>query len=383
MANFMVGQPHAAKMLPAAFEAWRSGADGALVLFMAGDHGTGKSTAASILAHAMFPQRGESHTLAREDGLLPLGVLKRDGWSFKLRPQSDGAPPPRAAVDALIDEIYGDVVAQLRVCPSSLIIFDELHRVHPDIIRSLARFTETPYVMDGGERVQTSRAVFVFISDFGKESMSAHDTYDELVVRVRSLVNAVYGTAADAGVDVNRMFSYAIPFLPLDHEALLGVAAIALAELSSHPALVERGVVDVVIDPGVRHYVVRHALDPSALRESRYGRGVREAVRDHVMLRLLAAVPLSATETSPLSSSSGAVLWLSRLLSMFVTPRTQPLYLHITGGESPGSDIFIHSYTSHAVFCRDTSQVRALITSERAARARRALIATSSEHTEL
>lgn len=350
-AESLHGQPYASTLIPAAFDTWTR--DRPLFFVFAGDHGTGKTKAAMLMAREMFVGEGEA---------LPAGLLRLDGWELRLGSDEE---PTAEQLKERIALLHGQILAQLRRCPGSLLVLDELQQVHPAIVRSLRRFSETTYVIDSatGERISTASAVFVLISDFGREGLSKEMGREELVARVRALLDVVYDADAAPRDSVSAMVAHAVPFLPLGGEALSEVARSLCRELAALPGLAEAGLAAVVVSPEARAPLVARASDVRGGRALRYGRAVEEAVRALVAEPLAEEIAARTNELAVAAAAAARASWWPRLGGGAAVPR---LYAHVQAADGGGVTVRVYDQTK--AFCAATGGDRDALASETAAR---------------
>ncbi|GAM27493.1 hypothetical protein SAMD00019534_106690 [Acytostelium subglobosum LB1] len=147
-----------------------------IVIMSTGDHGLGKTRSAKLLYSAMFEN---AHLNNNGDGLLII-----HGEEYRLVRGNDEPAVTRARRD-----LHDKIRAQLDKCPESLILLDEIQKIHPDVLSVLEPFFEG---LTMSNNVITNRAIYVLTSDFGLEGSTKGKTSAEVVEMVIKFSNMIY-----------------------------------------------------------------------------------------------------------------------------------------------------------------------------------------------
>lgn len=104
------------------------------------------------------------------------------------------------------------IATYLKMCPSALIIIDELELIHRHTISMLQAMLDSsfPYIETSGSRVSTAAATFIFISDFGAEGITQADDLDDVRTRIRFESERIWGDTKTAS-----LIDHLIPFIPM------------------------------------------------------------------------------------------------------------------------------------------------------------------------
>lgn len=162
-----------------------------LSMHFVGDNGTGKTLAATLIQSALFVDDKSK------------GILYLRGNSYIAHESAHTAN--------YRNELLRDINEQLRRCPQSLIIIDELQLMHRNTILVFEQFLDTTFVVDHTARggSDPSQATFIFISDFGSEGTSSHYTSEELVAHAHQESMEVWKGGRTAS-----LIQHIIPFMP-------------------------------------------------------------------------------------------------------------------------------------------------------------------------
>lgn len=206
----LVGQELAISHITSALRSKRDKSP--LSMHFVGDNGTGKTLAATLLQRALFV---DQH---------PKGVLYLRGNSY--------IAFESAATANYRNELFQKIDHQLKVCPQSLIIIDEVQLMHRNTILVFEQFLDDTFVVDHTARggADPRGATFVFISDFGKEGMSAIDTPDELIRRAHNESLEIW-----KGGRTSSLIQHIIPFMPATPVGAFELISELTQELFIHP----------------------------------------------------------------------------------------------------------------------------------------------------
>eukprot|EP01126_Amoeba_proteus_P063368 TRINITY_DN8731_c0_g1_i6.p1 TRINITY_DN8731_c0_g1~~TRINITY_DN8731_c0_g1_i6.p1 ORF type:complete len:419 (-),score=60.55 TRINITY_DN8731_c0_g1_i6:884-2140(-) len=173
----------------------------ATVVHIAGDNGVGKTFSTSLLAANIFSSR-DSYGLQK-------GYLYLRGSFF--------CGDSEESIKEHQDSLREKVVRQLYACPHSLVVFDEVELVNPNTILAIQSFLDStvPVVENKGWKADITKAIFVFISDFGVEGMSEGKSQQQLkeIVHIHSL-------KFWKDIKQNSLIEHVIPFSPLNQEGV-------------------------------------------------------------------------------------------------------------------------------------------------------------------
>eukprot|EP01090_Pellita_catalonica_P022127 TRINITY_DN847_c0_g2_i1.p1 TRINITY_DN847_c0_g2~~TRINITY_DN847_c0_g2_i1.p1 ORF type:complete len:384 (-),score=37.07 TRINITY_DN847_c0_g2_i1:188-1339(-) len=168
-----------------------------IVMHFAGDNGVGKTFTARFLAQSKF------------QGSLTKGFLEIEG-EFYIG-HSD------AEIKRYHAELLEMISQQLYRCPESLILLEEVEKIHPKTLAALIPFFSKPSVTYNNKHVYTGRATFIFSSDFGAEGLTEGKSAAELDAFVRSEVDKYW----DISKKLQRLINLnVIPFQSLDPVAI-------------------------------------------------------------------------------------------------------------------------------------------------------------------
>jgi len=124
-------------------------------------------------------------------------------------------------------QLFEAVFKQLKKCPGSLILFDEVEKVNPQLVAILEPFIDKKLVHHAGSSVSTSDAIFIFTSDFGYDGLSRGKSYEDLELMVRDNVAAYWHSRKKLG----DLMQIIVPFVALDTAALESIFHARLREL--------------------------------------------------------------------------------------------------------------------------------------------------------
>lgn len=201
LSQSVYGQDEAIDQIVAALRSKDS--DKPLSMHIVGDNGTGKTLAATLLAKVLFQHEKSS------------GFLYIRGNSYISKEPVD--------VNNFRKQLRHLVETQLRQCPGSLIVVDELQSLHRNTIVAFDSFLDSTYISDHIENGGTDsrQAIFVFVSDFGKEGTSMNDSPNELIKRAYEESSSIWKSGRTAA-----LIQHIIPFMPANY--------VGAFELTSH-----------------------------------------------------------------------------------------------------------------------------------------------------
>ncbi|XP_073941305.1 torsin-1B-like [Choristoneura fumiferana] len=137
-------------------------------------------------------------------------------------------------------QVLAEVVSIVKKCPSSLIIFDEIHDMCPSILEVVKPMLDHHHAIDG---VDFRDSIFIFISNIGGGEIASTllDLYAQGVrrnnVEFHNFEPIIRKTAYYTGgfkkssTIANHLIDHYIPFLPLEQQH---VEQCARAELRAH-----------------------------------------------------------------------------------------------------------------------------------------------------
>lgn len=209
LSESLVGQEAAIDLIVSAFRSKKS--DEPLSMHLVGDNGTGKTLAGKLISNAIFKAEH------------PTGALYIRGNSY-IASESTHTSAFRRGIKDMIEK-------QLKQCPGSLIVVDELQLMHRHTIVVFDQFLDTTfradYLANGG--VDTSQATFIFISDFGKEGSSINDKPEELVQRAYDESVSIW-----KGSRTSSLIQTIVPFMPASPRGVFELVSKMTYELLSH-----------------------------------------------------------------------------------------------------------------------------------------------------
>ena len=204
------GQDHAIELISAALRSKDS--DRPLSMHIVGDNGTGKTLSATLLSKVIFQHDKTS------------GFLYIRGNSYISKEPAD--------VHNFRKKLRDLVQMQLKQCPGSLIVVDELQSLHRNTIVAFDSFLDTTFISDHVESggVDPRQATFVFVSDFGKEGTSLNDTPEQLVARAYAESSGIWKSGRTAA-----LIQHIIPFMPASYVGAFELTSHLTKSLFTHP----------------------------------------------------------------------------------------------------------------------------------------------------
>lgn len=140
--------------------------------------GVGKTLATRLIAEARFARHNGDGSI---DGYLYMrGEMYRESDPQRVREYRN--------------DLARRVVSQLARCRDALIVLDEVEKVHHSTVAVLQDFTDATntFVEWNETRVDTSHAIFIFVSDFGTADASAGLSDAELRAKVEETSRRVW-----------------------------------------------------------------------------------------------------------------------------------------------------------------------------------------------
>jgi len=262
-----------------------------LAMHFAGDNGIGKTHLVKLLTRALFHRASES-VPGCGDGIFVFDGHELESYLFQeLTPH---------AVRQLADYIIHLVVEQLRRCPASVIVFEDLQAIPAYVASSAIGIFCTGLPVKG---VPTSRATFILLSNFGQQMMLEGLSREEVMVRILDFQDG-YFTNKNLLQEV-----HVIPFVDYTLDDFVAIAEKKINNMLCHiefPRHVSRC---IQYDPEVPVLVASRAW---AEQRRRMGRAV-ENMHTFLVASPLAAFLSSLTPPDPASLSSWlASAWGSR-----------------------------------------------------------------------
>ncbi|XP_048005395.1 torsin-1B isoform X1 [Leguminivora glycinivorella] len=191
----------------------------ALVISLHGWSGVGKNYASNMIAEALYKKGTKSQ-------YVKLFMGDKDFNCEDL--------------DKKKKEVMSEVFRVVKSCPTSLIIFDEIHDMCPSILDTVKPFLDHHQSVDG---VDFRNSIFIFISNIGGGQIASTllDLYGQGVKRsdvefhmfepiIRKTAYFTGGFKQSSTI-ANHLIDHYIPFLPLEQQH---VEQCALAELRAH-----------------------------------------------------------------------------------------------------------------------------------------------------
>ncbi|PRP78477.1 torsin A [Planoprotostelium fungivorum] len=166
----LIGQDHVAEELVSMIRMIDPKRAKPVAFHAAGDTGTGKSLTISLLSKSIFKKPAQA-TL-----IISGSHYRSDDSKNRIK---------------LGEELADQVAQQLKKCPTSLIVIDDVQYVHATTLTSLIAFMdEKGEVMWKKELITTRHAIFGYVSDFAIEGFTANKSLEELqdIVRTESKI---------------------------------------------------------------------------------------------------------------------------------------------------------------------------------------------------
>ncbi|CAN0462981.1 unnamed protein product [Ascophyllum nodosum] len=300
-------QPLAVESLSKSLSAWhfsqQSGWHEPLVVALTGSTGTGKTETAWVLAEAMLTKRCRISGGTRD---IPRGLLVFNGGDYMTA----------SRVEEYQKQIRNKLGQRLEFCGGNVVVlFDELQKAAPGTLDALTEaMSEHPRVTydDGGHSVSvdSSRVVFLLVSDVGAEGVNAavlrYRRRSDVIPRTtpnlyqtrsaRSLADGV------SRLRFGKMVDKVIPYLPMDPASNLQVIELKLQRLADtlpggmyttsdlrwhlvQPRYIQYATYHVKLDIGGSEEVIRHDLALYGARdaEKESMRRITSTLREHVL----------------------------------------------------------------------------------------------------
>ncbi|CBJ33632.1 conserved unknown protein [Ectocarpus siliculosus] len=313
----ILAQPLALESLDGALSSWhysrQSDRYEPLVVALTGSTGTGKTETAWVLADALLTKRCRITGGTRD---IPRGLLVLNGADYMVA----------AKVEEYQSLIRRKLGQRLEYCGGNVVVlFDELQKAAPGTLDALAEaMSEHPRVTfeRGGQNVSvdSSRVVFLLVSDVGAEGVNA------AVLRYRKRSDVVPGalqSAVKRSLDeqwerlrFGKMVDKVVPYLPMDPASNLLVVELKLKKLAEtldgglyttsglrwhlvQPQYIQYSSYHVTLPNDGREEIIRHQLAAYGARdvEKVSMRRLTGAIRNHVLNPTCAATDEGAEET--------------------------------------------------------------------------------------
>ncbi|EGC30360.1 hypothetical protein DICPUDRAFT_95750 [Dictyostelium purpureum] len=165
------------------------------VLHFFGDFGVGKSLSAKLISRVLF----EKGSGLQGDGYFSINgekyrIIDYDIQTTDSEQLQQKVQDLNQKVQYLRNRLYNTILNRLYRCPNSVIVLDEIQKVHPDIIK----------------KVKTSLATYILTSDFEKEGATNRKSIEQIKEKASKLFKMVYNNNKFSNLITNS-----IPFLPL------------------------------------------------------------------------------------------------------------------------------------------------------------------------
>jgi ATP-dependent Clp protease ATP-binding subunit ClpA len=137
--------------------------------------------------------------------------------------------------EAAIADLLRSFRDQLRQCPRSVFILDELQSVTPALVAALVSSFQPP-AASWPHGIVGAFPIVILISDLGSERLGANMTRTEAVVEISAVASARFlgeGAGANSASTASVLHNNLVPFLPLSLEDLSKVAAMQLQVLQT------------------------------------------------------------------------------------------------------------------------------------------------------
>lgn len=191
----------------------------ALVLSLHGWSGVGKNFAATMIADALFKN----------------GMQSKFVKVFMGKKDFDCSNIQKTQAD-----LINSVNKIVQKCPTSLIIFDEIHDMCPSVLDAIKPMLDHHHAVDG---IDYRNSIFIFISNIGGKEIAANllDLYSQGIKRNEVefhyfepiIRRSAYSTGGfeKSSTIAQHLIDHYIPFLPLEQHH---VEMCALAEFRAH-----------------------------------------------------------------------------------------------------------------------------------------------------
>lgn len=238
-----------------------------LTFHFAGDNGVGKTLTAKTIAEAVYqygnPLNGDFR------GLLYFRGEQYQGTEL---------------VEEYRKSITRRIVDQLRECPNSLIVFDEVEYLAPATISVVSSFMDdsiSTFEFYDGVKCTTNEATFIIISDFGSQGRTNGMTFHDIKTLVERDSKEFWISPKATGV-----ITHVIPFIPLSKETKLKTIEATLKNLKKLEIFAER---DMQIE-----YSSDVAPTIATLSDATYkdenGRGITKYIESDVLPYMVSAL---------------------------------------------------------------------------------------------
>ena len=223
--NSVVGQDHAlssiCRVLKNSYSGMRNPQKPIGIFVFGGQSGTGKTHTAKELAKALFDSESSFIRLDMTEFSEPHSVSK-----------IIGSPPGYVGFNEV------NVIAdKIRRKPYCVLLLDEIEKAHPDTIKVFLQVMGEGFFTDSvGNKVNCKNIIMIMTGNFGMNEKSksglgfkedsAKGNLEKEKCRMIDFCKTMYGVEF-----INRVDDF-IPFMPLNDEALIGVAKLQLNELS-------------------------------------------------------------------------------------------------------------------------------------------------------
>eukprot|EP01133_Synstelium_polycarpum_P011941 gene11941-13916_t len=233
------------------------------VLMLTGDHGLGKTSTARLISKSLFRLPGANDIEGD-------GILLVHGEDFKRVKKGN-----EAAVSKSRDLLREKIAEQLFACPDSVIVLDEIQKIHPLILSVLEPFFEGLPTTHNKMSIQTNKAIYVLTSDFERAGTTVDKTLEELKELTITNAKLIY-----QDFKLMNLVTHIVPFMPLTQGK---AASLFVDRITAHMCnnLRKLGLRDIVLNDVLK---ITHILTGKMERlyESENFRGLEKVLNTYI-----------------------------------------------------------------------------------------------------
>ncbi|KAF2073256.1 hypothetical protein CYY_005418 [Polysphondylium violaceum] len=175
--------------------------DEPIVIHLAGDHGLGKTLSSKLFSRVLFKSGSE----VEGDGLFLIS-----GEDYKIVSDVD----VKKKIELQREKLFNAIAAQLSQCSYSVIVIDEIQKVHKDILSVLEPFFDGQPIFyhkttGATHKIESSKATYIMTSDFEKQGMASKSASE-----IKELVSLFFKSFYSKQEKLTKLVTSIIPFLP-------------------------------------------------------------------------------------------------------------------------------------------------------------------------